>query len=268
MPVHIIERFAKAKGDERLMEDTHVISPDYIAVFDGATPKTALSVNAIQTPGQYVAQTLASAMKDLPTDICAHEAIRQLTSHITPHIGEASGIIYSAARREIWSVGDCQAALIAYDGQLTIIQQRKTIDRILSDWRASVIRSYLSRGLCSAEDVRHNDPGRKIIQPFITRQVRYQNIDSDHQLAFGAFDGTTIPSRFINVTPIPPQTKEIILASDGYECLAATSEETEILLKQMLKEDPLCIGRMSGTKGIKAGNDAADDRTYIRFSLE
>ena len=58
-----------------------------------------------------------------------------------------------------------------------------------------------------------------------------------------------------------------ILASDGYPVLADTLEETERLLACSLAEDPLRIGEHLSTKGVAAGNESFDDRTYLRMKL-
>lgn len=265
--MQVLEHFAQAKGDNKQMEDYTVLTPDYIAVFDGATPKTAIALPHDRTPGQYVAATLVQAISQLVPDITCENAVTLLSTRITPGIGEASGIIYSAARREIWSVGDCQCAMIQKDGSMIHFQDRKLIDGILSQWRADIIHSLLSRGVCTLDEIQRQDPGRKLIQPFITRQVRYQNLQQEHRLAFGVFDGKPIPERFIHIIPVPEDVREIILASDGYPQLAPTLQETEILLQRLLQQDPLCIGPLAGTKGIKAGNASFDDRTYVRFLI-
>lgn len=249
------------------MEDVCAITHDYIAVFDGATPKTAFRFADGTTPGQKVARTLAEAVSDLASDISCHEAIAWLSSQIQPGCGEASGILYSAARREIWSVGDCQYAWICQGRTFFRHQECKRIDKILSQWRADIVKSLLSRGICSVADIQEDDPGRRIIQPFITRQVRYQNLQENHPLAFGVFDGKPIPDRFIHIFPVPDDVREIILASDGYPQLAPTLAETEILLQRLLQQDPLCIDALCGTKAVKAGNLSFDDRTYIRFLI-
>ena len=59
----------------------------------------------------------------------------------------------------------------------------------------------------------------------------------------------------------------VIMASDGYPVLADTLEETERLLACSLAEDPLRIGEHPSTKGVAAGNESFDDRTYLRIKL-
>ncbi len=263
---------SKPKGKDNEMEDSYVISPDYIAVFDGATPKTAFRFPDGRTPGQVASATLAEALLSLDATITAYEAVEKLTNSLhlalNGHSAEASGVIYSRNRREIWRLGDCPFALIDHQGNLIEYRTEKRIDTLLSDWRAGIVRSYLDRGLMSPDEILANDPGRKIIQPFITRQVKYQNIlDDKEELGFGVFDGSPVPVRYIEVYPIDNDIEHIILASDGYPVLLSTLEESENALQQLLHDDPMCIGALRGTKGIRPGNSSFDDRTYIRFSL-
>lgn len=276
------EFFAKAKGNASQMEDTWMANEHYTAVFDGATAKAAFRFSDGRTPGQVAAQTLARTMAMLPPELDAFQAVQRLSAALRQdldgHRGEASGVIYSHFRHEIWMVGDCQFALLHQDGSFEQHHTEKAIDHILSHWRADILHSYLSRGLMTPQQIQADDPGRRIIQPFITRQVLYQNLDPNGNpaplrdngscagidLAFGVFDGTPIPEQFIEVYPIAEDTEEIILASDGYPRLFPTLEETERHLHQLLIEDPLCIGPLCGTKGIKPGNEAHDDRTYLK----
>lgn len=255
------------------MEDTWVVSPQYIAVFDGATPKTAFRFADGSTPGQIVARTLAEATQRLSPTLTAVEAITLLTQHLHQvlqgHQGEASGVIYNVQRKEIWIVGDCQFAFVYPDGKIERHHTEKLIDRVLAQWRCSINRSYLNRHLMTTDEIQKTDPGRKIIQPFITRQRIYQNISNPEcPWGFGAFDGTPIPSRFIEVYPVPDEATAIILASDGYPTLYPTLEETEKKLKTILKKDPFCMGILQGTKGIRPGNQAHDDRTFIRIEIQ
>ena len=251
------------------MEDAYVLTDNYIAVFDGATPKTAFRFPDGRTPGQVAATTLAETIKRLPAECTAREAIDRLSGALANalqgHSGEASGVIFSRWRREIWSVGDCQFALLHRDGRLERHRTEKAIDRILADWRASIIGSYLSRGLMTSAEILANDPGRRIIQPFITRQTRYQNRTGE--LGFGVFDGGHIPDEFIETWSIGQDVETVILASDGYPELHATLEETEAALHRMLQSDPMCINVLRGTKGIRPGCTAHDDRTYVSFDL-
>ena len=139
------------------MEDAYCITSSYIAVFDGATPKTAFRFADGRTPGQVAAQTLAQATALLSPQLSAREAVNQLSDALKQalqgHSGEASGVIYNVARREVWSVGDCQYAFLHQDGCFDSFQEHKLIDIVLSEWRSSILKSLLSTFHLSANSI-------------------------------------------------------------------------------------------------------------------
>lgn len=253
------------------------MSAYYAAVIDGATPKTSFRYPNGETPGARAARLLSAALKDLPQNADAYTAFNRLNATLTQSGVEAANrptasmVIFSRCRREVWMVGDCQYALLTISPKgVTTLQtydNPKRIDNVLSQWRSNILHSLLSRGICSFEEAVHNDLGRKIIQPFITRQVRYQNLPAEHPLAYGVLDGEPIPHRFIRCHAIGPEVRQIILATDGYPKLCTTLQETEDELNRLLQLDPLCIDSLAGTKGIKPGNISYDDRTYLRLEL-
>lgn len=256
-------------------EDAVVVTPYYAAVIDGATPKTSFRYPNGETPGARAARLLVSAIEQLPQQADAFSAIAQLSATLhqedvtAANRPTASIVIYSNYRREIWMVGDCQYALLSSQSEkrFRTFGNPKRIDAILSRWRGDIIRSLLSRSVCQQEDIVIHDPGRDIIQPFITRQVRFQNLAEEHPLAYGALDGEKVPQRFILCQPVESEVEQIILASDGYPKLFGTLQETEDELQRLLSIDPLCIGPLAGTKGVKPGNISYDDRTYLRLNL-
>ena len=261
----------RAKGSLARMEDTYALTDHYAAVFDGATPKTAFRFPDGQTAGQVAARCLAASVAHLSPTLSARLAVDQLTLSVAASLvgkqGEASGVIFSRHRREVWRVGDCPFAFVHTDGRLEEFRPLKRIDAILSQWRASIVRSYLSRQLLTPRQILADDPGRAIIQPFITRQVRYQNLpapDSDG-LSFGVFDGQAVPDRFVEVFPVPDDVPAVILASDGYPRLCPTLQESEAVLQQLLLADPLCISSLLGTKALLPGNSSFDDRTFLKI---
>lgn len=275
----VIERFTEGKcttTPSPLSEDAVVVTASYAAVIDGATPKTAFRYPSGETPGQLAARLLADAIAQMPPTLTALDATRYLTSalHQEEEIDAAnrpiaSVAIYSENRHEVWMIGDCQFAVMSRqpDAQLSVVTNPKLIDHQLASWRRSVIVSLLNRGVMTADEIQSNDPGRRIIQPFITRQVRFQNLDSNHPLAYGMLDGEPMPQRFVKVYPLGTDVSRLILATDGYPVLCASLAESEKRLHELLDEDPLCIGPLLGTKGIKPGCNSFDDRTYLSLAL-
>lgn len=250
-----------------------MVTSSYAAVIDGATPKTAYRYPTGETPGQLAARLLSQAIAQLPEQSTASEAISLLSAHLhQPDVAPAnrpiaSAVIYSGVRREVWLVGDCQFAWMVPGQSLHMVTNRKYIDDYLARWRRDVILSYLSRGLMTPAEVMANDPGRRIIQPHITQQVRFQNTEQTSPFAYGMLDGEPLPPQYIRVIPIPAEANELILASDGYPLLCPTLHESEQKLAQLLHEDPLCIGPLLGTKGLKPGYRSYDDRTYLRLKI-
>lgn len=249
-----------------------MVTAYYAAVIDGATPKTDFRYASGETPGHAAARLLSHAIAQLPPEATAQEAIALLEQvlhceDVAPaNRPTASLVIYSVCRREVWAVGDCQFATASSNGFETF-SCPKQIDLLLSQWRSDIIRSYLCRGLMSEAEILAHDPGRRIIQPHITQQVRYQNLEAEHPLAYGVMDGEHVPSRFIRVQKIAPEVEQLILASDGYPELLPSLSASEQRLQTLLSEDPLCIGPLRGTKGLRPGNLSFDDRTYLRLEL-
>lgn len=273
----VLEQYTTGKSTTIPSEDAIVVTPYYAAVIDGATPKTKFRYPNEETPGARAARQLTKAVESLPTDIDAYSAFCLLNATLTQPEVEAANrptasiAIFSKSRNEIWMMGDCQFALLSQGTnggmEMQCYNNPKRIDKILSQWRSDILHSLLSRGVCNCEEITSNDPGRKIIQPFITQQVRYQNLLSEHPLAYGVLDGTNVPRRFIRQFPVQPEVKQIILATDGYPRLFGTLQESEDELMRLLKVDPLCIGSLLGTKGVKLGNNSYDDRSYLKIEL-
>ena len=64
-----------------------------------------------------------------------------------------------------------------------------------------------------------------------------------------------------------PHGTEVVLESDGYPQLCRTLEESEAKLREIIAEDPLCLGvggGKAGVKGIMDGMESFDDRAYVR----
>lgn len=272
--IRVVEQFTAPKCATTPSEDAVVVTSAFAAIIDGATPKTAYRYPSGETPGHMAARLLGDAIAQLSSDATAAEATRFLTqalhqpSDIVPaNRPTASCIVYSDARREVWMLGDCHLLALRDDGSSFYIDNPKSIDQILASWRRSVIVSALGRQLMTEEQVLADDPGRRIIQHFITRQVRYQNRADGHSLAYCMLDGQPVPEALIRIVPIPSDVSQLVLASDGYPVLHPTLAATEATLSQQLAADPLCIASLLGTKGLRPGSQSYDDRTYLRIQL-
>jgi glycerophosphoryl diester phosphodiesterase len=273
---HIEERFLASKtGNPDDNEDAIHVSASFVAVIDGATPKTPRLWGG-RTGGQEAARLLSEALGQLPGDATIHSAVRYLTESIRSAYEQANALaivranpvermaaslaVASLHRREIWLIGDC--ACIVGGKRVT---NRKLIDRILADARAAFLESELQAGK-SLEDLRKRDTGRQFIYPLLERQTMYQNNADAGVYEYAALDGFPIPHRHLRVCRLPPPPTSVVLATDGYPVVRETLATSEETLKRIVTRDPLLMRQYKSTKGVQAGNLSYDDRAYIRFT--
>ena len=79
-------------------------------------------------------------------------------------------------------------------------------------------------------------------------------------------NGLNFAKEMVKVWTVPLGT-EVVLASDGYPQVCWTQEESEAKLREIIAEDPLCLGvgvGKAGVKGIMEGMESFDDRAYVR----
>ena len=262
--LEIIETFVEGKKSEPVLcEDLIFISYDFIAVVDGVTSKSE-KISEGLSGGRIVAQRICETVCQLPKDIDVFSAVSKITEDIEglykadeeKGSAAASAIIYSDYRKEIWSVGDCQCII---NGEF--FSHEKEIDSINSQMRALILELFRQKGFTD-EELRENDKGREFIMPVLENQHIFAN--KTGRYSYGVFNGEKVPKEHIVVHKVKAG-DEIILASDGYPFLKATLEESEKLLENELKENPLCDKGYISTKGLNKGNKSFDDRAYIRF---
>jgi hypothetical protein len=270
--VEVVEKSIVSKTENpEDCEDGLVVTEDFAAIIDGATDKSGRRYNDL-TGGRFAMLIVADALNELPAQIDAHNAVdqfsavlnRRLQTDLLPaeDLPSAVATIYSAARREIWQIGDVG---FWFAGR-PIEQPRKRVDQVNSAMRAAVLKAELLSG-ASLDDLADRDPGREAILPLLTRQGRFANNLSAGELAYAALDGRTVPDELISVEPVPDDVVEVVIASDGYPLILPTLAEAEIALAELLIADPLCIDQLSGTKAPSSGKRSFDDRTYLRFAI-
>lgn len=271
------ECFLKGKHSPATNEDGIIVTPDFVAVVDGATSKSDFTLEG-KTSGRLAMELAAEAIRSFPADITAEQAVGRITDRIHSFYVEhgllegldaqpakrftANGVIYSAARGEVWQVGDCQCIIGALYSQ-----NEKEIDAIMSSARAAFNEAALAGG-STVEDLAAHDVGRDFIYPFLQRQAVLQNNpDRQQRYSFPVFDGFPVRMEQVNIFPVGSNVKELILSSDGYPKLFPTLSESEAYLANILEQDPLCMRLYKSTKGVKKGNCSFDDRAYIRIKL-
>jgi hypothetical protein len=268
------EVFLKGKKSAATNEDGIILTPDFIAVIDGATSKSGFSMDG-KSSGRVSMELVLEAISEFPKDINADEAVKAITKKIYDFYVKhdlldnvhnnpgarltSNGVIYSVARKEIWQIGDCQAMI----GDKHYVNE-KEIDDIMSRARAAYDEVALVRG-ATLDDLRTKDPGRDFIYPFLQIQGALQNCHN-HAYGFPVMDGFDIDMKQVIIIPV--KSKEFILASDGYPLLFKTLKESEAYLKKVINEDPMLIRLYKSTKGVQKGQDSFDDRAYVRIKLK
>jgi hypothetical protein len=175
----------------------------------------------------------------------------------------AAFVAYSANRKEVWRIGDCSwrdvTTGVSHLGD-------KLIDKVVGEARSALNLALLEDGT-AMDEVAQSDPGRQMMLPLLRHQHVFRNNGNAQLFGFGGVDGREVPDRFLEVWDVS-DAKEVVLASDGYPELADTLEETEALLAEELREDPLRIGARFSTKGVRPGQVSFDDLAYIRFRAD
>lgn len=256
-------------GDPELCEDGIVCTGAFAAVVDGATDKSGRRYDGL-TGGRLAMLVLCDAVAALPVRATMREAVAFLTGALADHLPgdlpferpSAAVTIYSAARRELWQVGDVG---FWFPGS-TAPPADKRVDAAAVAMRTAILRAELLLGRTVAE-LAADDVGRAAILPLLRRQAVFANNPAAGGLAFAVIDGRPVPPGLIRAIPVPGDVTELVLASDGYPAIRPTLAATEAHLRGLLDVDPLCIGPLAATKGLAPGALGYDDRSYLRVHL-
>lgn len=245
----------------------------FMAVIDGATSKGIRLWDG--KPGHvYVAELLCQAMEHLPRESTAQEAIAFLNEQVrlayqregttlsalpAEEQLQASIIIYSAARREVWNFGDCKLRINTenYD-------HKKQVDILLGNLRAFCVEvNKISSG--GSDVPEKGDYGREKILPYL----KIQNLLANTNYSFGydIINGGAIRPEHVKVYAIQ-KGDHVVLATDGYPKLFDTLSECETYLHDALRTDRECIYLLRGTKGVGQGDETFDDRAFLSFVVK
>lgn len=274
MAFTVIESRVEGKyGDASRCEDALVMTPDFVAVIDGATSKVP-PIDG-KTSGRWAAELLVAVITSLPREAtltqfvdCANASFQ--TFYRDRHLLQqaitapeyrltASVALYSDARQEVWSVGDCRLRI----GDACFLQE-KAVDKRLSQKRAAAIEEYLSQG-GAFDTLFTHDVGRIAIAGDLRDQLQAQNNPSAEE-AYGVIDGFPPYTPDVHCYRVPVATS-LVLTTDGYPSPLPTLSEAERYLEEILRDDPLCFRLYSSTKGKYAGNKSFDDRAYVRLQI-
>lgn len=251
-------------------DDVLHLTPHFAAVIDGAGSWSGRLDGMM--PGRFAALAVAEALDTLPAEADLPQAAALLSEALASALKDATlegellrpptcvAAIYSAARREVWLVGDCQALVAGQHYQTNL----PTDDRAAA-FRQGLLWALLLAGRSVAE-LQANDPSWPLLRPLFEAAPAYQNHPTD-PLGYGAFDGQTIPTRHLHVVAVPDGLQEIVLASDGYPVLHSTLKQSEAALWALAEHDPLMIGEYAGCRAFPSLTDSFDDRTYLRLRV-
>ena len=268
----ILEQSIIPKSPAKKSEDGIVVTNDFIAVIDGSTSKTPRHHCPWMSNGRYAMLIVSRYIRRMPADISSQQFCKGITRAIARHYWlrfpkqrmaehpeerlTASAVIYSRRRHEVWLVGDCHCLI---GGQY--YDNPKPYEQQLAEMRAQKVESLLAEGYTESQLRQRFDPAREVMIPTMLKVMKNQNI------TYAVIDGFPIPQRLVPVITLDFQPWDIVLASDGYPFLAPTLAETEALLEEQRKNDPLNIGAFKATKAFVEGNNSFDDRSYIRFQV-
>lgn len=253
--------------------DTYVWSDNYIAVIDGATPKGEMLWDGMKGD-VFVAKLIADAITEMDPELSAskamlhiNEVVRQsYNTHaidftkLTPAERlQASVLVYSVSRHEVWSFGDCMLRI----NQRNFIN-RKEGDQLFAALRAFCIQIERDRRGDDADEQELSAYGREKILPYLKEYVSLAN--RNVPFGYDVIDGGHIDPNHVKVYAVQKDDC-VVMASDGYPMLYDTFEDTEEHLRRLLEEDPYCIGVLRDTKGIVPGDQSFDDRTYVSFRV-
>lgn len=259
----VLEQFLRSKaGDETGGEDRLIVTGDFAAVIDGATAKQA-SAGGV-SPGALAADAVFEAVAQLEPGCDRTTALLALDAAVAAVQGQSAEAptavcaLYSAARREVWRVGDVGVRI----GQ-SAFPARKHVDDVAAAFRSALLQAELLNG-ADRDDLAARDPGREAILGLLRQQGAFANRAESGALCYAVLDGTGRAAQFAETFPVGPG-EEIVLATDGYLSPAAALAEAEAELRDSLAEDPLRIGDHPATKGVRPGAASFDDRAYLRL---
>lgn len=266
--MRILEQCCIGKlGDSALNEDALVVTDNYVAVIDGATG----GCTEWGKPGGLLARELLSDyLKTAGSSSDGFGFIEELNSvlyeaqkHNLPLFAQpnkrlmASVLVYSRSVQELWSYGDCQ-----YSVNHETIRFGKAVDKLNAEVRSYVNEAALLNGI-SVDELLHNDLGADAIQPLLTIQPSYANVD--HAFGYPILDGgRLLETLFLSQRVHIGDT--VIMATDGYPVLGDTLEKCEEQLTALRARDPLLIRECKSVKAFYPQLQSFDDRTFIRFT--
>ncbi|MGI6437947.1 MAG: hypothetical protein ACOX0D_07930 [Sphaerochaeta sp.] len=274
----IIEQLCMGKSPDLENEDGLFINEHFAAVIDGCSSRKPLS-GQTRTNGVIAKNLLLACLENLAPHASKDETFHALNDSIRRWYGTRDLLeaaeedaelrpgayiaMLSNARREIWILGDCQALA---DG--VHYTETKAIDTLMELNRTMLIEEALIQGFSREHLLRHPELIQDRLSEFMTHQAAFQNrMVGTSIFGYPTLDGFFDHYESIIVVQLGSDSKEVVLASDGYPFLRPTLEESEMKLKQLLRKDPLLYTEYRATKGLNPAYTSFDDRSYLRIRI-
>lgn len=242
------------------------MTDDFVAVIDGSTSKADIRYSVDVSNGRLCMLIVSDVIRNMSSESSVYEFCEMCSEMICkyyeekPSVGSnnlmaASAIVFSAKRKEIWIVGDCQCLV-----DDTFYEFPKPEEKDNAEKRSKCIMQLLNEGRTTVDELRVWDLGRDAIKTELRECCKRQNLD------YAVINGMNIPENLIHVISIA-DAKAVVLATDGYPYLEKTLEESESKLTDLIECDPLCCNVFKATKGVMKGYKSFDDRAYIRMEF-
>ena len=277
MVFEIVEMFVEGKSkDASECEDRIVVCDGFVCVVDGVTSKSGIGFGGNKQGGVVAGEIVEAALCGLPEDSGVSVFIDAVNSgfarfyeanglagHMANHPvyrPAASAAVFSAHRKEVLLIGDCQALVNGI-----VVTNPKLVDSVLADMRAFVIEALLAQG-ATAGELLARDLGREAVLPYLRQQSVFQNNHFGSVFSYAVLDGFPVDGRQVKVHAVDGGGC-VVLAIDGYPALFGSLADSEEWLRRVLTDDPLCHRVHKSTKGLAEGNRSFDDRAYVKLQV-
>lgn len=264
----VVEEFSEARDKEKGTEDAYVATSSCIAVLDGVSSRGSSERIRGRTPGQLAVQLGTEILNDPSTD--SSNVVERLTGALRQATaGKAfandPSFVFAAffpSEQVIVRVGDCSYLLDGEGSNPTL-----SVDRARAIIRQRALLKLRAKGYTD-DELLNETALRDRLRGLKAWQEHYGNNPRSPDFGYGVINGKEVPPQFIERIAVSADTKEVVLATDGYpaESLRPTLQETEAALHELQKQDPLAIEGEPSTRPHEPGahQSATDDRTYLR----
>lgn len=281
MGFSILERFVQGKyRDQRLCQDYIFVTSHHVAVLDGSSLGPARDG---MPQGRILCEAAGAAIAALPA-ACDHREAMVAINHAIrsaldyagseavrahPQRASASAVIYSAAHRQLWCVGDTG---VTVDG--AAIELSKEIDRVATAARCAYVAALVANGATPSSIIASQED-KVFLRPLLAlQQQSFLNRLGNGPYRYGNLDGDDAVLDFVRVIDVG-SAQLLTLATDGYFLRLGDLDSTELAMHVVVEADPCMYRLHPQVKGLSLDADGSgllslwfDDRAWIRIRQE